>query len=64
MIGYEKWPFSPIERLSLFWAWLSGVASGEALAAEARGSWAEPVVSHGGGSGGSGSNAVPDPAGE
>lgn len=53
-----------MERLGRVWAWLSGVASGEALAAEARGSWAESVVSHGGGSGGSGSNAVPDPAGE
>lgn len=48
----------------MFWAWLSGVASGEALAAEARGSWAVLVVSYGGGSGGSSSSAVPDPAGE
>lgn len=47
----------------MFWAWLNGVASREALAAETQASWAESV-SHGGGSGGSGSNAVPDPAGE
>lgn len=57
-------PFLQCKGSVVFWAWLSGVASGEALAAETQGSWAESVVSHGGGSGGSGSNAVPDPAGE